>query len=167
MFLYLVSISHSPSATGVVVYNTFGTNKVTNSEFSYNDMNGGGGFYVEFTFCIPGDENCSDFVDSYTNENHNLVYLFENCLFRKNVGYVSDLGNTTYLAVLTFIQENCSTNIHSDIPNVAFTDSSKIVHAFPGIQFNVPIHIMDDLQKSLGSQSLFSSSLNGHYSLSV
>ena len=96
-----ISVNHSPSATGVVVYNTIGINKMTNSEFSYNqvsnDMNGGGGFYVEFTFCIPGDENCSDSVDSYTNENHDSVYLFESCLFRNNVGYVSDLGNTTYL----------------------------------------------------------------------
>lgn len=53
-----INVSHSPNATGVVVYDTSGTNIISHSNFSHNsvsdDYPGGGGFYVEFTYCAPG-----------------------------------------------------------------------------------------------------------------
>ena len=99
--MYNISISLSPNATGVVVYNTVGTNIFTNSVFSNNHVSGGaaggGGFYVEFTFCIPGDENCSDDAVSYTDRNHDSVYTFEGCTFIDNTASTSTTEDTTYL----------------------------------------------------------------------
>ena len=98
-----ISVSHSPNATGVVVYNTVGTNIIRNSMFSNNivpsdtEHGGGGGFYVEFTFCIPGHKNCSDGNDSYTNQNHDSTYIFESCLFENNTALSSDLNSAKFL----------------------------------------------------------------------
>ena len=104
--LHNINVSHSPSAIGVVVYDTIGTNTITSSVFSHNtaptnsECGGGGGFYVEFTFCIPGNETCSDDIVTHTNQNHDSIYTFENCLFESNVALSSKSSNATYLVPL-------------------------------------------------------------------
>ena len=65
-----VNVSNSPNATGVVMYDTNGTNRITDSVFQNNIISsyttntpspngGGGGFYVEFTYCKPGNVDLS------------------------------------------------------------------------------------------------------------
>ena len=94
-----VNISHSPNATGVIMYNTDGVNTFQNSIFEYNKltegettvMGGGGGFYVEFTYCIPSENvsclynNYSDLPDEITKHNCIATYSFDNCTFSNNI----------------------------------------------------------------------------------
>ena len=104
-----IKIDSSPSATGVVMYDTDGTNTVTNCVFSNNTVDpenrlfpGGGGFYVEFTYCIPGDIHCGNnqsTVKSHTSRNTNSHYTFDGCIFSENRANNSDSGssNSTYI----------------------------------------------------------------------
>ena len=59
-----VIVQHGPNALGVLMYDTNGTVNVYHSNFINNavsddslDTNttGGGGFNVEFSYCVPGD----------------------------------------------------------------------------------------------------------------
>ena len=70
-----VNVSNSPNATGVVMYDTNGTNKIIDSTFQNNIIlynttttpspnGGGGGFYVEFTYCKPGNKDCNNCQES-------------------------------------------------------------------------------------------------------
>ena len=82
-----VSVSHSPDATGVVIYNTNGTNTFSHSNFSYNSVlydsvyPGGGGFYVEFTYCEPEVLSCAT---PTTSRNKGAKYIFTSCEFSHN-----------------------------------------------------------------------------------
>ena len=84
-------VKGSPNAIGVVMYNTIGLNIIQDSVFERNrlhrssDYPGGGGFYIEFTYCIPGDNTCEDFDDSIGEFNRNSQYIFLNTIFRKNL----------------------------------------------------------------------------------
>ena len=94
-----VNVTHSPNATGVLMYNTDGTNFFQNSTFEYNQLSegeteipGGGGFYVEFTYCIPSSGSCSCPYQNYpkmpvviTEHNSHSTYTFENCTFSNNI----------------------------------------------------------------------------------
>ena len=64
VIIEFVYISHSPNATGVVMYNTNGINRITDCMFYNNSvaystestpssLQGGGGFYVEFSYVLP------------------------------------------------------------------------------------------------------------------
>ena len=89
-----VIVDGSPNATGVVMYDTDGTNTITDCVFSDNSVGvvdrpfpGGGGFYIEFTYCIPGDIYClyhQNDVISYTDHNTESMYTFDNCSFTRN-----------------------------------------------------------------------------------
>ena len=96
-----MSVFNSTNALGVVMYSTIGTNYIAHSQFNHNRISnsdnktsGGGGFAVEFTFCIPGDNQCS-------NENHQIdnnsdsVYTFEDCTFINNRAIDQGGGNTS------------------------------------------------------------------------
>ena len=78
-----VSVSHSPNATGVVVYDTNGTNVISQSNFSHNsvsgDYQGGGGFYVEFTYCEPAGTPPPN-----SERNKGAYYAFTSCEFKHN-----------------------------------------------------------------------------------
>ena len=82
---YLI-VHDSVDATGVVMYDTIGTNIIANSTFSDNSVSsnqsGGGGFYMEFSYCIPGD-NCNESYHQVAFTS-NSVYLFHNCTFADN-----------------------------------------------------------------------------------
>lgn len=74
------------SATGVVMYDTTGTNFIYSCEFYNNSVHdpsapllGGGGFYVEFTYCSP-HFNCGN-----TEHNSGSSFYFTNCTFCNNV----------------------------------------------------------------------------------
>lgn len=99
-----VSVENSPGATGVVMYDTDGDITVTNCTFSNNsvdpnslDYPGGGGFYVEFTYCIPGDVHCQDSqrtIVSHTSRNADAKYVFDNCTFVLNNASNPQLGQS-------------------------------------------------------------------------
>ena len=96
-----VTVSNSPSATGVVMYDTSGTIEITDCEFSNNSVfypventtspyGGGGGFYVEFTYCRPGSTDCKETnISPYITGS---VYLFARCHFTSNVANDSELN---------------------------------------------------------------------------
>ena len=87
-----VVVTNSPNGTGLTVYNTIGKNTFTRCEFTNNcgPLNspfsgGGGGVYIEFSYCIPGNNSCQNATEpSYTNSNSNSVYIFTECHFRGN-----------------------------------------------------------------------------------
>jgi predicted outer membrane repeat protein len=82
-----VIVSNSPNATGVVIYDTNGTNTFSNSNFTSNAVTdgshypGGGGVYVEHTYCKPGILSC-DIPTSERNKGAN--YTFLSCDFSYN-----------------------------------------------------------------------------------
>ena len=103
-----VTVDNTPCGTGVVMYDTFGQNSISSSVFTNNVASnklhnpGGGGFYVEFTYCIPGDENCHNDrsnVVSYFSNNTNSSYVFSDCIFANNEAQNADSGsmNSTYI----------------------------------------------------------------------
>ena len=108
-----VRVIYSPSATGVIMYNTDGRNIFQNSTFSYNRLSkeetevpGGGGFCVEFTYCIPGNESClydnySELPDVITQHNSNSTYTFDNCTFSHN--YASNIDQAAAQVQTSYI----------------------------------------------------------------
>ena len=99
--LRLININiESSNGTGVQIYGTVGTNFFINCNFSKNRVSnggpGGGGLYIEFPFCSPGDLNC---VSGFTNVSElwssNSSYLIQNCVFESNFATsVSNLETT-------------------------------------------------------------------------
>ena len=82
-----VNISFSPNATGVVMYDTTGRNVVEDSVFTNNSVSGmavgGGGFYIEFTYCKPGDNTCSNTTQS-SSDITGAYYSLRSSVFSNN-----------------------------------------------------------------------------------
>ena len=84
-----VSVSDSQNGIAVVMYNVAGKNSIRDSLFSGNNYAhhlGGGGFVVEFTYCIPGDDSCTDdgidrSIEYFNSESY---YNFEKVEFCNN-----------------------------------------------------------------------------------
>ena len=96
-----VNVSFSPNATGVVMYNTAGTNSILNSVFMNNTVSntqyGGGGFYVEFSYCVPGDYACRN-NKTETSPILGARYSFMNSNFSDNIASNEGIEhNTTYI----------------------------------------------------------------------
>ncbi len=105
--MLFVNVSDSPNATGVVMYDTNGTNQITDSVFQRNIIlndttstpspnGGGGGFYVEFTYCKPGNTGCNntqETVETITGAKYQ--FLRSNFLYNQAHDSSSDKG--TYL----------------------------------------------------------------------
>ena len=101
-----VHITDSPGASGVTIYNTGGTNNFMQCNFSGNIARpddlypGGGGMYIEFSYCLPGRAaSCDNSTDSNTDNNKQSTYTFTNCTF---VGNQASTGATNATAS-TFI----------------------------------------------------------------
>ena len=105
--MLFVNVSNSPNATGVVMYDTGGTNRISDSLFQNNVISlpttntpspngGGGGFYVEFTYCRPGNIECSD-ASQDTATISGASYQFIRCRFLKNQAHDSSSDQGTYL----------------------------------------------------------------------
>ena len=100
----LVTVTNSHNATGVIMYNTIGSNTIVNSTFSNNRVGvgspypGGGGFYVEFSYCVPGDANCTDTAPSHVVANSDSYFHFQNCSFENNwAGNINSHSNSTFI----------------------------------------------------------------------
>ena len=77
---------------GVVMYSTVGINRIIRSVFSNNiihspDLPGGGGLYIEFSYCVP-DVIAGDYVDCSQGSNvpptTGAQYTIDNCAFQEN-----------------------------------------------------------------------------------
>ena len=110
IFLNNVNISNN-DGKGLSFYDTNGIVMLTNSFFMYNllnlegDMNkinefGGGGVYIEFTKCSPGQTACDPYGNSY---NSNSKYVVENCTFANNLAVSSTEDFADNLAIATFL----------------------------------------------------------------
>ena len=85
--------------TGIAIFDTDGLVNVQDSTFNNNGRNdsiisGGGGVYVEFTFCPPGiiDDSCTH----YQKKNQNSLYSFQNCTFTNNNATTLEAERTSY-----------------------------------------------------------------------
>ena len=98
-----VTVTNS-NGTGMVAYATAGENTFQSCLFSQNTANsteypGGGGLYVEFPFCTPGDLSCehekvSSVPIEYTSDSY---YKFYNCRFEENVAEHKSVNNATFI----------------------------------------------------------------------
>ena len=85
-----VQVLKSSQAIAVVMYNVDGIIDINKCNFSTNMVSensyGGGGFAVEFTYCKPGDETCSDenYDPDEPRRNKDALYKFTNCTFQNN-----------------------------------------------------------------------------------
>ena len=87
------------SGTGITIFDTDGTVEVTHSTFTNNRIQdsalpGGGGVYVEFTYCPPGI--ASKECESYQRKNKDSVYRFSDCMFMNNRATTIDTDRTSY-----------------------------------------------------------------------
>lgn len=86
------------TGVGMVIYNTIGTNTFHDCHFSENVVKeddmfpGGGGLAIEFTYCIPGDQECG--ISTPVVNVSDSTYTFTRCDFVGNVatsiGYPTD-----------------------------------------------------------------------------
>lgn len=134
-FLYCESVIiedvvvRNATSTGIVFYNTVGENMIRNSNFScnnYGNQSGGGGVYVEFSYCDPLHPDCiesgiSNVDMPFTASSH---FLFEGCLFDWNQANTSDFNQDTFIlphkqqhiafgrggGLSVFFKGNCSGN---------------------------------------------------------
>ena len=95
-----VIVTSSPGATGMVMYDVNGTVTIDSCTFSNNSVVGkeigGGGLYVEFTYCIPGDQNCKDGLQ-YSNIT-NALFSISNTKFLNNIADNQDgFSNATFI----------------------------------------------------------------------
>lgn len=92
----IISTTVSESnGTGVVMYNTVGSVTILNSHFLNNSMlnitqQGGGGLYIEFGYCLPGNSSCFENGPNvplaYTS---GARYFIAECSFEYNVANVA------------------------------------------------------------------------------
>ena len=110
-----VHVEHSYNATGIIMYNTIGVNNFTDCIFSNNKNlspklvgGGGGGVYIEFSYCLPGNLNCKNgSKESYTDHNKDSTYEFNNCSFSNNLATnrIPEYGENTFILPYRQIHE--------------------------------------------------------------
>ena len=89
------------NGTGMAIFDANGHIVLANSTFKHNyvrkwyknDMAGGGGMYIEFTYCPPG---CIQQVDYDNPRNRDSVYQVFNCTFEGNVATTIDPITSSY-----------------------------------------------------------------------
>ena len=112
-FLYCKDISfesikvENTLGMGVMIFNTIGNISINNSNFTNNtfqpesDLSGGGGLYIEFSYCDPYNLSCllSDISNVDLIYTKNALYTITNTVFlhnRANISY-SNLSSGTYI----------------------------------------------------------------------
>lgn len=84
-----VTVQNGIGALGAVMYDIDGTVNVYSSTFSNNTVSrnftlpGGGGLVVEFSYCVPGDRECT-LARRQTTHNADSSYTFYRCFFANN-----------------------------------------------------------------------------------
>ena len=145
------------NATGIALYNIVGTNVIDNVMLADNRFGGdtesnsldyiaggGGGLYIEYSYCVPGDEtgiNCLQYgttnVDvKYTKE---AVFYITNSTFEGNIANISNSDNNTFIlphkqyhaafgrggGLSVFVKGNASNN-YIEIDNCTFKDNQAV-----------------------------------------
>lgn len=93
------SSNNSRSGYGLVLYNTIGTNRISNSQFVSNGgypLPIGGGVIIEFSYCIPGDTtSCPSKGPSLINTAlvSNALYTLNNNIFNNNIASPAHFTN--------------------------------------------------------------------------
>jgi len=99
--MYDMTLRDGPG-TGVMMYDTIGMVTISNSHFLHNKVPpasvdktpGGGGLYIEFSFCKP---NTTDFEACKPSEQANANYFISNCTFIDNIGTSIKENTTKYI----------------------------------------------------------------------
>ena len=84
-----VTVQQSPSSLGVGMYDVDGTVNVYDSNFINNTFGNdtinddGGGFIIEFSYCVPSNHNMCNATNHQTSHNKNSKYTF----YRSNFNY--------------------------------------------------------------------------------
>ena len=98
-----ITVQHS-DGIGVVMYSTVGNNIITRSKFISNKRNGsdiftgGGGLYIEFSYCYPGNTSCFDGpsnIPKYFTIGANFVIT--DSIFSENLANISDTSQYTFI----------------------------------------------------------------------
>ena len=100
--MYDVIVTDGPG-TGVMMYDTLGTVTIANSQFIRNrvptadvdQVPGGGGVYIEFTYCKP---NTTDFMTCSPSVQANANYTIINSTFTSNRGTTAKKEITKYIS---------------------------------------------------------------------
>ena len=86
-----VTVQHGPSSLGVCMYDVDGTVNVYDSNFTNNTFrnstindDGGGGFIVEFSYCVPSHHNMCNATNHQMSHNKNSKYTFYRSNFYHN-----------------------------------------------------------------------------------
>ena len=112
--LYFLYVTHvtldsvgvaSTPGTGVVMYAVSGSNAITNSHFSNNsvahNVSGGGGLYLEFSYCVPTLQESAPDCSSGSNVPQSYVtggqFLIQSCTFSNNTARVRDETQSTFI----------------------------------------------------------------------
>ena len=100
-----VTVEHT-DGTGMVMYSTVGIVNITKSKFlnnrpcknSSNPFTGGGGLYIEFAFCYPGNTTCfngtSNIPKEYTSGS---IYTISETTFAENLANISNAPEFTFI----------------------------------------------------------------------
>ena len=110
VFLNYINISDS-DGIGLSFYDTNGIVTIANSFLIHNIftleenqttevVGGGGGIYIEFTRCSPGQTTCDH--NSNVHNSHS-IYVIENCTFKNNVAVFSTEDFADNIAIDTFL----------------------------------------------------------------
>ena len=100
-----VTVTRS-NGMGMIMYATVGDNSFRYCDFSFNSVNsteipGGGGLYIEFPYCSPGDFNCMSGPSNISSEfSSNATYTFDHCSFENNTALSGNelSGNETIIS---------------------------------------------------------------------
>ena len=102
--LHNVTVAKTPG-TGVVFYNTIGSNDIRSCNFNDNnampDSNGGGGVYIEFSYCDTSDGDCLTSTKTKISVDpfftHDAKYYFKDTTFLQNHASVADNITNTFI----------------------------------------------------------------------
>ena len=89
---------------GAVMYSTVGLNRIQQCNFSHNAVEaegtipGGGGIYIEFSYCLPLDRNlCDNKTNVPPFNSDNAQYIIEFTTFYKNNATVTNATDLTFI----------------------------------------------------------------------
>ena len=99
--IYDVIVTDS-QGTGVMMYDVLGTVTIEQSQFKCNRVPiadkdttpGGGGVYIEFTYCLP---NTTNFTACTPTSQSDATYIINNCTFTNNTGTAVKETTTKYI----------------------------------------------------------------------
>ena len=148
--LYIVNVTNmnitnvsvrNTNGTGVAIFDTIGQVTISNSNFTDNRVQqskpapGGGGLYIEFTYCTPGTYNlCHPTTRArnthytlthciFSNNNATTPYPNETSLFRASKSYYDGFGRG---GGLHFVVKGLAANNVIDIIECTFENNSAI-----------------------------------------